>query len=634
MRELVREYLDNGLDRRGFLKGMVAAGFTVAAAESVLSSLAPMAHAQALQAGKIKIVEGTGGTLLVEQLKAAGIKHVFYANGSPSASMLDAMADDDEIHLILATQENIVTAMASGYAMASNTPTFVNVTTTVGTASQMANMYNAAKDYVPVVISAFTSNTTGTARDGFEQVDDVVEITKQFTRWGYEIPHTKRVPEFVRNAVRISTTPPGGPTYLAIPGDVGFGTAKAEIIPKEYFTIPIRTQPDPKMVEKAVKILLEAKKPFLYLGHEVWRSGAADEVVKIAEMLGAQAIEGFSPYSDFPTGHPLYAGASRRSLRMRSLRGADVMFNIGSHMPYQGGDRPRIPRSWKIIHNRVVPGDIAMINPTDVALVGDVKATAGALIEALSASMNSAHKAAAKERFQKAKVFNERVAKAREQIARTRWDAEPISWGRLAHDINEVIDKDAIITHEFGSARPKVMPWMEFGEGKKDLMGRTVGSALGWAVGASLGVKMAEPNRQVVCMLGDGAFLFGQVEALWAARRHEVPVMYIVWNNKAYNDTRLRQTRNSPNLMKLKRDLANYLGDPDVSFERLAAAFDVKGATVTKTAEIIPALKRGVRELREGRPFVVDVQVERTGVLAESTWYPKYSVAGMRTRKV
>ena len=94
------------------------------------------------------------------------------------------------------------------------------------------------------------------------------------------------------------------------------------------------------------------------------------------------------------------------------------------------------------------------------------------------------------------------------------------------------------------------------GAGKKELYGRTLGSGLGWSVGASIGIKMAKPDRQVVCLLGDGAFMMGQIEALWAARRFEAPVLYIVFNNRSYNDTRMRVTSIAPKLRDLKLDMA------------------------------------------------------------------------------
>jgi thiamine pyrophosphate-dependent acetolactate synthase large subunit-like protein len=634
MRDLVKAYIAGSLDRRGFLKYMAASGFTAAAAESVLAMLAPMVSAQAAGGG-IRTVEGTGAYLLVQQLKAAGVKHVFYGNGTSSAGMLDAMVGDNDINLILGPEEGIVTAMASGYALASNEPTFVNVHGTVGTANQMLNMFNSKRDGDPLVVSSFSKSTEGSGRDNFEEIDDLTGMTKQFTRWSFEVPMASRVPELLRNAMRISTTPPGGATYLAIPTNVSEQVAKAEIYPRELFTVPIRTKPDPAEIEKAAKILIEARKPFMLVGLEVWRSDAYDEVLQLAELLGMQVVQGLSPYTDFPTDHPLYIGENDRSfVEFRSLEGADVLLNMGSPMLYQEGAAPVVSSDWKIIEVRSVPNDVARWNADTVPIVGDVKETAKALVEAVSTAMTTDDKAKAKDRTDWIADFNRRVWQTRTQMAEERKDSIPITYEHVAIEAQKQLEPDAIITHEFNSGTRRIFPWLTFGRGKKELFGRTLGSGLGWSVGAAVGIKMAKPDRQTVCLLGDGAFLMGQIEALWAARRFEAPVLYVVFNNRSFNDTRMRVTAVAPRLREAKLDMGSYLGSPDVSFETAAKAFDVNGATVTKPGDLAPALARGIKELKDGRPFVLDVVSERIGWLAESTWYPKYSIAERRTKQV
>lgn len=635
MIDLVQAFITRTIDRRGFLKRMVAAGFSAAAAESVLSALAPMVRADEMPNVKFRTMEGTASFLLVQQLKEAGVKHIFYGNGTSSASMLDALAGDNDIHLILGPEENIVTAMASGYALATNNPTFVNVAGTVGTAHQMLNMFNAKKDGLPLVISSYVDSQEDLGRDGFESVDDLVSITKQFTRWSYEADAPDRVPEILRNAIRISTTPPGGPTYIQIPDNVARVKTTADIFSKEAFMTPLRARPGTQEVEKAAQLLLSAKKPFMLVGPEVWRTDAYDDVVKLAELVGIRVVQGLSPYTDFPTFHPLYVGYTERALRpIRAVQDADVMLSMGAHDLYENGPNLSVPRNLTLIDARTAPDEVAMHNPTDLPIVANVRETARSLIEAISASMNAAQKETAKDRIAESRAFNEIVAAGRQEVLAAFRDDDPIAFERIAYETNLVLEQDAIINHEFGSAMPRTLPWFEFGHGKKELFGRTTGSGLGWSVGATIGIKMAKPDRQVVCLLGDGAFMMGQIEALWAARRFEAPVMYIVFNNRSYNDTRMRMTSMAPKLRDLKLDMASYLGNPDVSFEQAAKAFDVNGATVTKPGELSDALKRGVREMKEGRPFVVDVMAERTGFLAESTWYPKYSIADARTKQI
>ena len=178
---------------------------------------------------------------------------MFYGNGTSSAPMLDAMVGDNDIHLILGPEEGIVTAMASGYALASNEPTFVNVHGTVGTANQMLNMFNAKRDGDAAGGVVLLESTEGTGRDDFEEVDDLVAMTKAIhaleLRGAAGQPRARTVAQ--RHADFDDAA--GGATFLSIPTNVADARGKAEIYPRELFTVPIRTKPDPHLIEQAAQ---------------------------------------------------------------------------------------------------------------------------------------------------------------------------------------------------------------------------------------------------------------------------------------------------------------------------------------------------------------------------------------------
>ncbi len=165
-------------------------------------------------------------------------------------------------------------------------------------------------------------------------------------------------------------------------------------------------------------------------------------------------------------------------------------------------------------------------------------------------------------------------------------------------------------------------------------IGRTEGRALGWGVGASAGVKLAQPNRQVVALQGDGGFLFGQTDSLWTLSRYDIPVMVVVANNRCYEETRWQMIGRDGRASKARRDYICNLGDPDVDFTKLASAYNIPGAVVEKTDQLAPAIKRGLRTLKDGRPFMLDVRTRTFGAGADIDWYPDYSVAEQRTRLV
>ena len=221
----------------------------------------------------------------------------------------------------------------------------------------------------------------------------------------------------------------------------------------------------------------------------------------------------------------------------------------------------------------------------------------------------------------------------RETAAKRTWDNKPIEWDRLAKEIEAVADKDAIFVEEFGSQRNKCLDHLSLGYGAKTQLGRTTGECLGWGLPASIGVKLAKPDHQVWALQGDGGMLFNQTEALWPMRRHEAPIITVIFNNRSYNETRNRMWSRGKNQREKKLDRLSHLGNPDVNFAKIAEAYDIKGEVVANPNDIAPALKRAIQATRDGQPYLLDVLVAQAGQGANLNWYPKVSIAEMRTKK-
>ena len=147
----------------------------------------------------------------------------------------------------------------------------------------------------------------------------------------------------------------------------------------------------------------------------------------------------------------------------------------------------------------------------------------------------------------------------------------------------------------------------------------------------ALGAKLAQPDRQVVSMCGDGAFMFQN--ALWSLARYDAPVLQVIYNNHGYNMNRAFSW-GSGKQGKAKKDLVTYLGDPDVNFVHMAKAFDIEGEVAEDPADLRNAIQRGINATRDGRPYLLDIQTERWGPGGEMTWHPEISIAEMRTKKV
>jgi acetolactate synthase I/II/III large subunit len=378
-------------------------------------------------------------------------------------------------------------------------------------------------------------------------------------------------------------------------------------------------------------MLVEAQSPILFVGTEVSSSGARADVIELAELLGMPATQGWSWAADFPTDHPLYLGGYFYPLRFP--KEIDLFLNLGAKMPDQGSGSPLVPRSGKIIHARIESAQIGINYPTDVAIVGDIRETARALVQSVKSMLTPARQAAIKQRTNDTQRAAKALRDAYLASARNQWDATPITWPRLLLTLNEMLDDDAVIVEEVGT-EDWVLRSFPFADGKKTKIGRTLGRSLGWGVGASIGVKLAMPNRQVVSLQGDGGFLYGQSDSLWAMSRYDVPVVTVVCNNRSYDEPRNNIFMRHGRAQQENKDMICYLGSPDVEFSDLARAYGIRGERVNNPGELAAALQRAIATTRDGRPYLLDVRVARTGMAADSTWYPHYSVAAGRSRKV
>ncbi|HKZ03550.1 MAG TPA: thiamine pyrophosphate-binding protein [Pyrinomonadaceae bacterium] len=632
MRELVMNYLSNGLSRRGFLKQMAAAGFSTVAAKQMLESLDPIATAAANETitgqTAYKTIQGTGGEVLVEQWAAAGVQFLVVGNSSHLRNVYDALVDRPGMHLILAVEEGQAVAIASGYAMASG-KLGVAAMSVAGAPHASSNMYNAMVAQLPIMVVTDMVPAEFEDREGIYEGRNLIGAADSTSKWKWQVGQSEVIPDITRRAIKVATTSPGGPVLITYPEDVlARGGVKATIIPQEKFNVPAAIRAPSETIEAAARMLLEAKSPCMYVGPEGWTSGARSACVELAEMLGIPAMRVLidSWVDCFPTDHPLFVNAEYTPT-VRFPRGVDVLLVVGGYMPNPG--------SAKTIHITTARNEIGKAHPEEVPMLADPRLAVRDIIEAIKSMATSQRLAAiAKPRTEEIRAFDKAMRESLRAVAKSNWDNSPISWPRLAMELDNALDPDALIVDELSTEKTKIFSYLRTREGGRTRIGRSIQQALGWGVGLSIGTKLAKPNSQVVSVVGDGAFMFGQSEALWSMARYDVPVITVVFNNRSYNEPRQRIMGKMGKQGQTGKDMACYLGSPDVDFAKVAAAFGIAGEVVTTPAQIRPALDRAIKTTRGGKPYLLDVVVERSGVGAESTWYPPYSVAQHRERQV
>jgi len=626
MQKLLRELFDAKLSRRGFVAAMVSAGYSATAAKSALQSAAPFVQGAEAPSSLTRIVTGTGGDLLAEQVIETGARYMFVANASGVGPLCDALVTRPQLQLVQAVQEGQAVSIADGYGRASGKPGFV-MFSRVGLPHSSSNMYNAMKDRTSVVIFSDHADTMEEGTDSEEDIDDWLEPVEQYTKWRWVSHEPARIPEWVRNAVKISTALPGGPTYIRFPRNVLYReNVRATVFSGKAFSIPANLQADAKEIERAARVLLEAESPLFFVGREVTQMNARGSVVKLAELLGAPVAQGQSWGCDFPNFHPLALGLLRNGLRHPKT--VDCFFNIGAHFPAA----ERVSRGAKVIHASVDSEAIGRNTALTAGLLGNVDQTLKQLIVAVQSLASPQLKAKAEARRAECAAFTKSRQEARIAVAK-RTSGEPVPWFRALAEINELAEPDAVIVPEI-ALDEHVLNFFTFADDAKLKIGRTTGMALGWGVGASAGVKLALPDRQVIAIQGDGSFLFGQTDSLWTMSRYHIPVLVVVLNNRSYEATRWRVMGRGTAAGKAGRDYISYLGDPDVDFTKLAAAYNIGGEVVHHTDQLRPAIQKAFRVLKDGRPYLLDIHTRNSGAGAQVSWYPKYSVAEQRKRNV
>jgi benzoylformate decarboxylase len=658
MRDLVARYLNHALSRRGFVRGLTQAGLTATAAQSVLNSVSSVARAQsavpappsapaaaakavpaaAANAGSatVKPFQGPGGAAFAEQLIASGVKYVFGNSASEDAQFYEALVDRPQLKYILTPHEGPGAAMAAGYIKASGEPAIVMQAAVVGMANAMGQIFNAFKEQTPLVVYSYrTDQSRRAGRDGFEEVPNQEQIVQPITKYTWLARRPDMIPETVRRAFKAAWTPPHGPAYISWHSDYNDERVRTEIIAQDQFDPRMRVRPDPDEIERAAKLLVEAKTPLLIVGDEVSKAKAVGKVVKLAEMLGMPVTQVRQLYANFPETHPLWVGnVPAGTLRSQPYpKNPDVIINVGNKFQHNS-PAPIVPRGPTFIDMRIDAASMGNVMLTAVPLVADVGLGLDDLIAAVGQLMTPTLKQKAAERAEDVRKYAENAKTLRAMVANSPdWDQSPLIADRVTWEIAHFADPDAIIVNEAGSV---AMHSFDF----NPLGGRELfyyyGAHLGSGVGTAAGVKLARPNQQVICMVGDGSFIFGPT-ALWNMARLELPVITVVYNNHAYSGPHSRVISNVPGgrMVQTRQFVHDYLGNPEMNMADIARGFGVAGEVVQSPAQLREALGRARQHTVEGKPYLLDVQVARKGVgWSDKPWIPPIRVAEMRQRKV
>ena len=290
------------------------------------------------------------------------------------------------------------------------------------------------------------------------------------------------------------------------------------------------------------------------------------------------------------------------------------------------------PAGARIVRVGIDTAAMGRTSPTDLVLVGDVKealADLRAAVESLLTKNRLASFGAA--RSEEVRVLTATMRAKADAEARRNHGHNPIHPDELGAAMARNIDPNGIVVSENLTGKYDAFPF-GFRENEPMWLGNT-GAGLGWGVGAATGAKLAAPDRQVICSIGDGSVMYS-ASGFWTQARYSIPVLTVVWNNHNYQTVRHAYDGYKGKMHASGHYAGMYLGSPDIDFVKLAESQGVKGERVTAGADLDAAFKRGVDATRDGKPYLVEAVISRYGGGAESTWYEKFNLAEKRKRRV
>jgi benzoylformate decarboxylase len=499
---------------------------------------------------------------------------------------MHALKDHPDLTYVMAMQESLVVAIADGYSRASGRLVACNVHVAPGLGNAMGSLFNAKFTGTPMILTA------GQQEQGHGLMEPVlygplVQMAEPLVKWAVEVTRLEDLPRIVRRAAKIATTPPTGPVFISLPGDILNAEAGIEL--GHSTRIDTRVRPSDEALQALAQRILKAQNPIIITGDEIVKSDALQEAASFAATLGAPAYQCSTPYgAQFLSESPCFMGAlSRLQNQVREvLQPYDLMIVLGAdplRMSVYSEVDP-LPEGMPIVQIGLVDWDIAKNYSAEIALKADVKETLRALIPALKAAGGAALEVRAKKGIDAlaSKNWTARRKTLVEQISRAK-DKSPIDADWLALQVVEAMPDNAILVDE-GLTSSRHMTALR---PHRDRYGyhALASGGIGWGLPASVGVSLANPDRPVVCFSGDGSSMYS-IQALWTAANHKLPLTFVIVNNGGYRIIKQR-------LLAFHGD-DHYVGmdfvDPPVDFTGLGKSLGLESIRITDPGQLKSAL--------------------------------------------
>lgn len=528
----------------------------------------------------------TGSEIIIECLKEQGVDTVFGYPGGTILNVYDELyKHSDEITHYLTSHEQGAAHAADGYARSTGKVGVCMATSGPGATNLVTGIATANMDSVPMVIITANVGKSLLGKDSFQEVD-IVGVTMPITKHNFMVKEIGVLADTLRKAFYIAKSGRPGPVLVDITKDVTADKAEYNYKEPKKVECSVENITD-EDIDEAVRLIKDAKKPFIFVGGGAVISGASDELKEFVEKVNAPVCDSLMGKGAFDGSSSLYTGMLGMHGTKTSNFGVtecDLLIAIGTRFSDRViGNAKKFARKAKILQIDVDPAEINKNIPTDASVIGDV----GEVLKRLNSKL--------------------------ERVERTEWIARieelkktyPLSYEKnqltgpyIMEKLYEITNGDAIITTEVGQHQMWAAQFYRYHKPRTLITSGGAGT-MGYGLGAAIGTKVSHKDKVVVNIAGDGCFRMNMNE-IATATRYNIPVIELIMNNHVLGMVRQWQT-----LFYGKRYSNTTLEDA-VDYVKLAEAMGAKGYRITKPEEVEPVLKEAISL---NIPVVIDCQI-------------------------
>ena len=536
--------------------------------------------------------------LFLRCLEAEGVEYIFGLPGEENADLMISLLDSS-IKFILTRHEQSAAFMADVYGRLTGKVGVCLSTLGPGATNLTTGIANANMDRSRVLAITGQTDSNMLHKESHQNMD-VITMFKPITKWNQSIRNADNIPEIVRRAFKIAQEEKAGATHIELPQDVA--KQESRIRPIEKPSEVLRSQPNKSLIEKAVRLILEAEKPLVLVGNGCIRGNASFHVRRFVEKTGICSMNTFmgkGVISDRWEKHLQTIGIKAADHALIAMKEVDLVIAIGYDLVEYN------PRFWngdiskKIIHMDFTSAEVDTYYRPTVEIAADIELTINAILTELEKEKNQNPNLKCFPCHDVPATFKRIKKELIERVLRYANDPSyPIKPEKLIVDVRRSLDDRDILISDVGAHKLWIAKTYHTYYPNTCLISNGFAS-MGFALPGAIAAQLAFPDRKVVAMCGDGGFLMN-VQELETAVRLKLPVIIVIWCDKEFGVIALKQ------IDEFGKKAFTEFNNPD--FERLAGSFGAVGYAVKSTLEFPEILEQA--KMSKDIPVIISVDVD------------------------